>query len=73
MARHKNVQWNCGDEPVARDLVQIAVLMDIRDELQLLNRVLYCPNFMAIPRKLDAIIKNTKKKRRRPVVIGGQK
>jgi hypothetical protein len=42
MARHKDIEWNCGDSPVTKDLVQIAVLMDIRDELKALNNKLDC-------------------------------
>lgn len=33
----------------------LAVMMDIRDELKRLNNVLQCPNFIAVPSKLDAI------------------
>ena len=38
-------------------------LQDIRDELKALNAVLYCPNFVAIPRELSKIRLNTTKKR----------
>lgn len=44
---------------------QLAALYDIRDELKRLNSVLNCPNFQAIPRKLDRISKNTAKPRKR--------
>jgi len=47
--------------------VQIELLMDIRDELQAISQklsVLQCPNFIAIPRKLDRIGRNTAKKRK---------
>lgn len=46
-------------------MVNAALLMDIRDELKRLNGVLHCPNFLAIPFKLDAIKRNTTKKRTR--------
>jgi hypothetical protein len=47
--------------------VGIAVLMDIRRELRTLNTVLRCPHFVAIPRKLDRIAKNTAKKKKKAV------
>lgn len=65
MARFKDQDWklpvNERGNLSSWDLVPIAVLMDIRDELKKLNRVFECPNFIALPRKLDAIAKNTKK------------
>lgn len=36
---------------------QLAVLMDIRDELQALNRLLNCQNFLGMPRTLKRIDK----------------
>lgn len=56
--RHKNTQWKIPDDNSGRvtwDGCKLAVLMDIRDELQRLNNLLRCPNFLAIPRKLDLI------------------
>lgn len=47
--------------------IQIAILADIRRELRKLNGLLHCPNFQAIPRKLDAIRLNTRKPKRRKV------
>lgn len=61
--RHKNVTWNVGD--TTWDGVKVAVLMDIRDELQKLNRVFECHNFLAIPSDLRAIRRNTNKPRRK--------
>lgn len=46
--------------------VAVAVLMDIRRELQTLNAVFRCHNFQDIPFKLDRIEKNTKKPRPKP-------
>lgn len=66
--RHKNVDWripNNSDGTVAHRDAELAVLMDIRDELQTLNGTLRCPNFLAIPAKLDAIRRNTAKPRPR--------
>ncbi len=45
--------------------VAIHVLMDIRAELQKLNRVFACPNFQAVPRILRRISANTSKPKRR--------
>ena len=47
------------------DGAQLAVLMDLRDELQKLNQLLHCQNFVNIPRKLDRISANTAKPRKR--------
>jgi hypothetical protein len=65
--RSKNIHWrivrNSDGYVDTWDQVHAAILMDIRDELQELNHLLRCPNFIAIPRKLDAIRKNTAKPR----------
>lgn len=57
--RFKNKDWAL---PVAEsgkiatwDAVKIAVLMDIRDELQKMNALLHCPNFVGIPQTLKRI------------------
>ncbi len=45
MARHKNESWDCTtDGRITTADAQLAVLMDIRDELQALNRTLSCRN-----------------------------
>jgi len=58
-----NIEWNINssDGSITWDLVPIAVLMDIRSELQILNRLLGCENFTRIPFVLDEIKRNTKK------------
>lgn len=64
--RLANRNWNVGgDDGKARDwdCVKIAVLMDIRDELQKLNRLLGCSNFLSIPATLRSIRRNTHKLR----------
>lgn len=48
------------------DTVKAALLMDIRDELQQMNRLLGCPRFLGIPRVLDAIRMNTRRRVRKP-------
>lgn len=60
MARFKNQDWNLPTAPnslAAADweTVSIAILMDLRDELQALNHVFACQNFQSIPRELRAI------------------
>jgi hypothetical protein len=65
--RCKNVSWKLhtdSDNVLSWESVHAAILMDIRDELQDLNRLLRCPNFIAIPRKLDRISRNTAKPKR---------
>lgn len=61
--RKKDVQWTVADDQgsITWERVNIAVLMDIRDELKRLNGLLYCENFQAIPRILGRISANTKK------------
>jgi hypothetical protein len=55
MARHKNGDWNLHDPVKTWDEVHAAILMDIRDELRTLNRLLACPNFIEIPSILRGI------------------
>ena len=54
------------------DTLQLAMLLAIRDELRRLNAVLQCPNFIAVPSKLDKIERNTRK-RRKPRAVGKPK
>lgn len=62
--RHKNMAWGL-KENASQEEARLAVLMDIRDELQALNRIIACPNFLQIPRILREIRRNTTKKRKR--------
>lgn len=50
---------------VDNDHAQLAVLMDLRDELKRLNALLHCPNFIGMPAILRQVAANTKKARRR--------
>lgn len=62
--RRAGVNWTVGDgksNAVSGSDAALAVLMDIRDELKKLNLLLNCPNFTAIPFKLDAIVKHTRR------------
>jgi hypothetical protein len=63
MPRSKNMVWELPESPHWQSAT-LAVLMDIRDELQQLNRVFSCYNFQQIPKKLDAIKRNTARKKR---------
>lgn len=65
--RRKNAVWNLPTEKGAFlwEHAQIAVMMDIRDELQKLNGLLHCQNFLSIPRVLAEIRRNTTKPRKR--------
>lgn len=67
--RFKDVNWHLATGPnheitTASGGAIVAVLMDIRDELQRLNRVFACPNFLDVPRSLRRIAKNTAKPRK---------
>lgn len=53
MARHARQNWNLPDKAQDWNQVAVAVLMDIRDELQTLVRLANC---YRIPRALDAMI-----------------
>lgn len=44
MARHKNVDWNLPDKLEDWGQLRAALLMDIRDELQALRRIMECHN-----------------------------
>lgn len=75
--RHRNCHWilpTDADGRVERwEYVSIAVLMDIRDELQTLNRLLGCPNFTNIPTVLRSIRRNTAKPRKPRKRKGGRR
>lgn len=74
--RRKDLNWTVANEKgetLSWEEVQVAVLMDIRDELKRLNNVLQCPNFIAVPAKLEHIrtelkqIRLQTRKRKRPI------
>ena len=73
--RKKNANWRLSTNEngtTPHGDAELAVLMDIRDELQDLNRLLACPNFRAIPSLLRLIRTNTakpRKPRRKPVKV----
>lgn len=69
--RKRNANWLIGlelDGTYTHEAAQLAVLMDIRDELQAIRRRYDCLDTLSIPSLLRAIKKNTTKprKRRRP-------
>jgi hypothetical protein len=63
VARHKNETWQLSERPGTWEEVSTGVLMDIRDELQTLNRLLGCKNFLEIPQTLKKICMQTKKRK----------
>lgn len=72
--RKFNVDWQLGDENgdnLTWTHVQVAVLMDIRRELQRLNALLHCHNATSIPVTLreiraavNKVARNTTKKKK---------
>lgn len=65
--RHANVAWVVADRDgelysSIKDGAMFAVMMDIRDELQTLNRLLGCQNFVQVPATLRGIRRDLKKK-----------
>lgn len=68
--RHKNGSWKLPPEgtDLKWDQVLVAVMMDVRDELQQLNRVLGCHNFLAVPSVLRDIRRNTTRRKRKPAL-----
>lgn len=57
--RHKDRDWS--DAPNTYEFGTIRVLMDIRDELKAMNRVLQCHNTLRIPAYLKRLVANTNK------------
>lgn len=77
MARFKNTVWNLSaeeaDRTVSNEHIKMALMMDLRDEMQALNRVMACQNVMAgfialqsIDRTLKRIDKRLAKKVKLP-------
>ena len=67
--RCKDLNWTMrGDDgPVSFAGAQLAVLMDIRDELQAIRRRLDCSATVQIPRYLADIKRNTAKPEKRKI------
>jgi hypothetical protein len=64
----RDIDWQIwiGDDGTFRiDQITVMVLMDIRQELRRLNRLLHCENFTAVPSTLSRIAANTKPKPKR--------
>lgn len=66
--RRANVNWQLTDEQgklytTPGGICHLAVLMDIRDELQNLNALLHCGNFQGFPATLQTIAANTTKRK----------
>ena len=73
--RRKNANWivTSDGSVTSWDQVQVALLMDLRDELQRLTAILSCPRFMAIPSRLEDIERNTRPKKRRHLKLKRRK
>lgn len=67
MARHKDTEWNLPERFPDWNHAQVALLMDLRDELKQLNQLLHRQNFIEIPRILRGIRRKlpTKVKKKR--------
>ena len=64
MARHENVSWKLPEgEAPGYDAATLAVLMDLRDELRAIRRILQCPRFQGIPGAIESIVGNTRRRR----------
>ena len=68
MSTHKcaDINWdveNQNGQARSWECVQVAVLMDIRHQLEKLNSLLHCSNFTRIPATLSEIRRNTKKRK----------
>lgn len=63
----RNIDWDITPDKqtgqCSFDQAQLAVLMDIREQLKILNAIIGCPNFTAIPQILRRISGNTAKPR----------
>lgn len=58
-----NGDWTTPKDGFTWEHAGIEVLMDIRGELQRLNALLHCHNFVRIPHVLDKIESNTKRRK----------
>ena len=66
MARRENINWNLPESAtLGYDAAALAVLMDLRDELRTIRRILQCPNFQHIPFDLGRLVKQTARRSRR--------
>lgn len=64
----RNFDWHLHTSASGRyewDHIHASLLMDIRAELQKLNAVFACQNFLDVPNLLRAINKNTRKPKKR--------
>lgn len=64
MRARSNIDWTIPDGTVSVDQAQLAVLMDIREELRSIRTVIQCSNFTQIPTILRSIRRNTTKSRK---------
>ena len=66
--RKKNINWNVADERGnmynSVNAASLAMLLDIRDELQTLNKLLGCHNFVNLPQTLKGLRRDFAQMRR---------
>ena len=69
MTRKKNTAWEIGPSndrgQWTWDQIKVSLLMDLRDDLQELNRLLRCGNVAKMFRDLTAIRQNTNRRKKR--------
>ena len=66
--KYRNSDWTLNEGTDGKSVINateasLSVLMDIRDELKSLNRVIGCRNFMNIPATLRSIQKSVSKRK----------
>jgi hypothetical protein len=64
--RHRDVNWTIhrnDNGTVSYEAAQLAVLMDIRDELKRIRQRVDCAETLSIPRLLRSIVRNTARQR----------
>lgn len=67
--RYASVEWELPEtngKLTDWQKVEIAVLMDIRDELKMLNRLLHCSNFTGMPAQLRTISRHVARIPKKP-------
>ena len=71
MRKFANADWELevskknSDSLINTEEAQLAVLMDIRRELQKLNKLLNCQNFLSIPKYLRLLAERKKRRNRK--------
>lgn len=64
-----NANWGLPTKDYTWEHVKIALLMDLRNELKTLNRLIGCHNTMAIPGLLRDIKRNTTRRKYKKKIV----